>query len=195
MNKIEGHYIKSLFDKYFEAPVALWDQFSEKMTYKEYDKNEIIKDTHEKEQYIHLIIKGSIGVFMWADNHNKCVDLFYEEDFSCDFMSFLEDKPTELFTQALEKTEVFSIAKSNVNELYEENIIGLKIYRAATESLFIHKQKQQIDLLNKTAEERYQSLMDEKPELILRTPSKHIASYLGITPESISRIRKSNPQK
>jgi len=132
---------------------------------------------------------------MWADNHNKCVDLFYEEDFSCDFMSFLEDKPTELFTQALEKTEVFSIAKSNVNELYEENIIGLKIYRAATESLFIHKQKQQIDLLNKTAEERYQSLMDEKPELILRTPSKHIASYLGITPESISRIRKSNPQK
>jgi len=195
MNKIEGHYIKSLFDKYFEAPVALWDQFSEKMTYKEYDKNEIIKDTHEKEQHIHLIIEGSIGVFMWADNHNKCVDLFYEEDFSCDFMSFLEDKATELFTQALEKTKVFSIAKSNVNELYEENIIGLKIYRAATESLFIHKQKQQIDLLNKTAEERYQSLMDEKPELILRTPSKHIASYLGITPESISRIRKSNPQK
>lgn len=195
MDRIEGKYIKSLFDKYFEAPVELWDQFSEKMIFREFDKNEIIKDTNHIENHIDLIIKGSIGVFMWADNHNKCVDIFLEEEFSCDFMSFLENKPTELFTQAIEKTEVFSIAKSHVTELYDENIIGLKIYRAATESLFIHKQKQQIDLLNKTAEERYHSLMMEKPELILRTPSKHIASYLGITPESISRIRKSNPNK
>ncbi len=195
MEKLEGHYIKSLFDKYFEAPIDLWDQFSEKMVYRQFDKNEIIKNTHETEHYIDLIIKGSIGVFMWADNHNKCLDLYFEEDFSCDFMSFIEGKQNELFTQALEKTEVFSIAKSNVNELYDEHIIGLKIYRAATESLFIHKQEQQIALLNMTAEERYQSLMDEKPELILRTPSKHIASYLGITPESISRIRKSNPTK
>jgi len=195
MDRIEGQYIKSLFDKYFEAPVQLWDQFSEKMIYRSFEKNEIIKSTEQTESYIDLIIKGSIGVFLWSDNHNKCLDLFYEEDFSCDFMSFLEGKHTALFTQALEKTEVFSIAKANVNELYEENVIGLKIYRAATESLFIHKQNQQIDLLNKTAEERYQALLDERPELILRTPSKHIASYLGITPESISRIRKSNPQK
>jgi CRP-like cAMP-binding protein len=195
MDRIEGHYIKSLFDKYFEAPVQLWDQFSEKMIFRTFEKNEIIKSTEQTETYIDLIIKGSIGVFMWSDNHNKCLDLFFEEDFSCDFMSFLEGKHTALFTQALEKTEVFSIAKANVNELYEENVIGLKIYRAATESLFIHKQNQQIDLLNKTAEERYQALLDEKPELILRTPSKHIASYLGITPESISRIRKSNPKR
>ena len=192
MGRIEGKYVKSLFDQYFEAPIELWDKFSDKMVYREFAKNEIIKKTDQVENYIDLIIKGSIGVFMWAANHNKCVDLFYEDDFSCDFMSFLEHKPTELFTQAIEKTQVFSIAKSNVNELYEENIIGLKIMRAASESLFIHKQKQQIEILNMTAEERYKVLMNEKPELILRTPSKHIASYLGITPESISRIRKAS---
>lgn len=190
MDKIEGRYIKKIFDKYFEAPLELWNAFSDKMILRSFNKNEIIKPADTKEKYIDIIIKGSIGVFMWADNHNKCLDLFYEENFSCDYMSLLENEATGLFTQALEKTEVYSIAKQNIEELYEDNLIGLKIIRAATRSLFIHKQKQQIDLLSKTAEERYQSMLSENPDLILKTPSKHIASYLGITPESLSRIRK-----
>lgn len=93
---------------------------------------------------------------------------------------------------ALEATKVFSIAKSSIYEMYDENIIGLKIMKATSESLFVHKQKQQIDLLDKTAEERYKMLLSESPHIIQRTPSKHVASYLGITPESLSRIRKSH---
>lgn len=68
--------------------------------------------------------------------------------------------------------------------------IGLNIGRVASESLFIHKQTQQIDLLMLTAEERYVKLLERQPEIVQRTPQKHIASYLGITPESFSRIRK-----
>ena len=61
--------------------------------------------------------------------------------------------------------------------------------KAAAESLFIHKQRQQIDLLTLSAEERYHQLMQERPALINRISIKHIASYLGIAPESMSRIR------
>ena len=104
-------------------------------------------------------------------------------------MSYLENKPSELFTMSLEATEVFSISKSKIAGLYGDNVMGLKIVSAATESLFLHKQKQQIDLLTKTAEERYHLMMKETPELLQRTASKHIASYLGVTPESLSRIK------
>ena len=105
-------------------------------------------------------------------------------------MSFLLQKPTELYTLALENTELLSISHSDLNELYKGSEIGLNIGRIASESLFIHKQAQQIDLLTLTAEERYTKLLSRQPEIIQRTPQKHIASYLGITPESFSRIRK-----
>ncbi len=190
MNKLQGIYIKKLFDPYFEAPLETWEKFSNHMVFRSFKKNEIIKDVDETENYIDIIIQGSIGVFLWADNNKKCLDLFYEDYFSCDYMSYLENKPTELFTMSLEATEVFSIHRKNIEELYYDNIIGLKIVRAATESLFKHKQRQQIDLLTKTAEERYHLMMKESPELLNRTASKHIASYLGVTPESLSRIRK-----
>jgi len=64
--KIHGQYIKSLNDMPFEAPVELWNQFSEKMIYREFEKNEIVKPAEQTGSYIDLIIKGSIGVFMWA---------------------------------------------------------------------------------------------------------------------------------
>ncbi|MEO1450402.1 MAG: helix-turn-helix domain-containing protein, partial [Bacteroidota bacterium] len=60
----------------------------------------------------------------------------------------------------------------------------------ATEEEVANKQKQQIELLSKTAEERYRELLTKQPELVLRVPQKHIASYLGITTQSLSRIRK-----
>jgi len=189
MEKLEGSYIKTLFDPYFEAPLTLWEEFSKNMVRRSFKKNEIIKDVDETEKHIDIIIKGSIGVFLWTDNNAKCLDLFYEEYFSCDYMSYLENKPSELFTQALEATEVFSISRQNIEELYYDNVIGLKIVRAATESLFVHKQRQQIALLTQTAEERYRAMMEETPEILHRTASKHIASYLGVTPESLSRIR------
>ena len=189
MNKLEGIHIKKLFDPYFEAPLAVWEEFSNHMTYRSFKKNEIIKDIDQTENFIDIIIKGSVGVFLWTDNNTKCLDLFYEDYFSGDFMSYLENKPSELFTMSLEATEVFSISKSKIAGLYGDNVMGLKIVNAATESLFLHKQKQQIDLLTKTAEERYHLMMKENPELLQRTASKHIASYLGVTPESLSRIK------
>lgn len=189
MNKLQGIYIKKLFDPYFVAPLELWDEFSNQMVFRQFKKNEIIKDVDQTENHIDIIIQGSIGVFLWTDNNTKCLDLFYEDYFSCDYMSYIENKPTELFTMSLEATEVFSISRKNIEELYHNNVIGLKIVRAATESLFLHKQRQQINLLTKTAEERYQLMMEESPELLNRTASKHIASYLGVTPESLSRIR------
>ena len=67
---------------------------------------------------------------------------------------------------------------------------GRQICQIATESMYIHKQTQQIELLSKTAEQRYLEMLEKQANIVQRTPNKYIASYLGITPESFSRIRK-----
>ena len=189
MNK-KGILVKNIFDPYFEAPIEIWESFAEYLEPKSFKKNELIKDTNQKEKYLSIITKGSAGIFLWKENSTICLDLCYENEFFGDYMSFLTQKPTELFTQAIEYTELLSITYSDLNELYKSSTIGLNIGRIASESLFIHKQTQQIDLLMLTAEERYLNLLERQPEIVQRTPQKHIASYLGITPESYSRIRK-----
>lgn len=185
-----GVLIKKIFDPYFEAPLEIWKSFATFLESKSYKKNELIKESNIKEKYLSIIIKGSAGIFLWKENSTICVDLCYENEFFGDYMSFLTQKPTELFTLAIEPTEILSISFSNLNELYKSSDIGLNIGKIASESLFIHKQTQQIELLTLTAEERYLKLLERQPEIVLRTPQKHIASYLGITPESFSRIRK-----
>ena len=182
--------IKEIFDPYFEAPLEIWESFATHLKQSSYKKNEIIKEPNKKENNLSIIIKGSAGVYLWKENSTICLDLCYENEFFGDYMSFLTQKPTELFTQAIEPTEILSISYSELNNLYKNSTVGVNIGRIASESLFIHKQAQQIDLLTLTAEERYLKLLKRQPKIIQRTPQKYVASYLGITPESFSRIRK-----
>lgn len=194
MPLIEGTYIKSIFDPDFEAPLELWNNFSKHLIQRNFKKNEIIKDINNSEKYIDIVISGSTGIFVWADKNLKCLDLFFEKDFSCDFMSFVENKSSELFTMALEATEVHSISKHDIEQLYFDNVPGLHIVRSAASALFVHKQKQQIEFMTRTAEQRFNLMIQERPEFIQRIASKHLASYLSITPESFSRIRKKYTQ-
>ena len=105
-------------------------------------------------------------------------------------MSFLIQQPTALEVITFEPTELFRISKPDFDKLTVNTDYGNKICRFASEALFVHKQIQQIDLITKTATERYQELQTKQPNIIQRTPQKYIASYLGITPQSLSRIRK-----
>lgn len=75
-------------------------------------------------------------------------------------------------------------------DLLAQTPMGMIMMRISAETSFIEKQQQQIELLTKSAEERYRILSTKFPEIHQRVAQKHIASYLGITPQSLSRIRK-----
>ncbi|MCU0434229.1 MAG: cyclic nucleotide-binding domain-containing protein [Bacteroidia bacterium] len=183
-------FIKSIFDPYFEAPAEVWHSFAAEMSEREFRKNQLIKQSGQKEDFLNIIAEGSAGIFMQQKLQTICLDLCYERDVCCDYMSFLTRQKTPLYVQALEPVKLLSISHTVLQHIYDNSLTGNQIGRSAAEALFVHKQNQQIELLTLTAEERYYRLMEKQPQIILRTPSKHIASYLGITPESISRIRK-----
>ena len=68
--------------------------------------------------------------------------------------------------------------------------MGNKIGRHASEDLYLKKAKRELSLLNDTAEQRYLNLFTEQPHMLKHIPLKYIASYIGITPQALSRIRK-----
>ena len=181
--------LKSSFDKYFEAPLPVWEHFASFCEMVHFKKNEIIKAADSTERNGYFILSGSGGVFVWKENNYVCLDLMYEDAFFADYMSLITGQPSPIETMALENSEMLKIPKANIEQL-KQTPMGQLIFLISAESSYVEKQEQQIDLLLKTAEQRYKDLLLKQPQLIQRTPQKFIASYLGITTQSLSRIRK-----
>lgn len=181
--------IKQTFDTYFDAPIDAWQSFVDFGEVINTQKEEVIKLGGEIELYLYFILKGSGGVMLWNNNNYVCIDLCYEGEFFGDYMSFITQQPTPIEIVTFEPSQVFRISKTNFDKLTQNDAFGEKICRFASEALFVHKQMQQIDIITKTPTQRYQDLLKKQAQVVQRTPQKHIASYLGITPQSLSRIR------
>lgn len=182
--------VGKIFAPYYKADIKIWKGFSKKIQVREYSKSEIIKDYNAIEKYLNIIVKGSAGLFVWNGDRDICINLLYEYSFMSDYLSFLNQQPTVIKTEALENTILWSISYTDLNALYTKNQTGLRIGKAIAEILYVRKQREQISLLTQNPEERYLQLITERPEIFQRTPLKVIASYLGLTAESLSRIRK-----
>jgi CRP/FNR family transcriptional regulator, anaerobic regulatory protein len=177
------------FAAFFEAPLAAWAYFAGFCEEVSFKKDEVIKQAGKLEQYGYFIIEGSAGVFLWKENQDVCLELVLAPNFFGDEMSLNTNAATPLETRAIEPVRALRINKANLMQL-KSTPIGMQIFLIAAEQGLVIKQKQQIDLLMKTAQQRYEEMLDTQAELIGRIPQKYIASYLGITTQSLSRIRK-----
>ncbi|MEJ2882250.1 Crp/Fnr family transcriptional regulator [Pedobacter sp. GR22-6] len=187
--------VKKVFDPYYEADLRVWTGFSEMIQVREFKKTAIIKNYHTVEKYLNIIVSGSVGIFVWNGKRDICINLLYEHNFLSDYLSFLSQQPTVIKSEALEDCTLWSVSYQDLNNLYSRSETGLRIGKAISEILFARKQQEQISLLTKSPEERYLNLITARPEIFQRTPLKIIASYLGLTAESLSRIRKRVTEK
>lgn len=180
--------LKQSFDQYYNAPIGAWMDFASFCEPVSFLKDEIIKKEGTTEKYFYFILTGSAGIFLWKENNFVCLDFAFEQSFCCDYMSLLLKKPTPLQLVALENSEMVKISSDNFYRL-GQTPVGRIIMQVSAETSFLEKQQQQIELLTNTARERYKILSDKYPDIYQRVAQKHIASYLGITPQSLSRIR------
>lgn len=180
---------KNVFDTYFEAPISVWEHFASLGELVRFKKNEVIKECNTIEKYGYFLLSGACGLFVWRENSYVCLDLILENNFFADDISLNTREPTKIEIISLEKSEVFRISRENIYEL-KKTEIGSQLFRAGSEKDYNDKQKQHLEYLTKTAEERYMDLLESRPELLNRISQKHIASYLGVTTQSLSRIRK-----
>jgi CRP-like cAMP-binding protein len=181
--------LKTIFDPYFNAPIETWKYFADLCEIVTYKKNQIIKQTNQIERHGYFLIEGSCGLFVWKENNFVCLDLFLENSFFADDISLNSGEPSPIEIVSLEKSIILRISKANIDHL-KQTPMGNMIFMVGARNDFTDKQKQYMEFLTKSAGERYQDLLRNRPELLMRIHQKHIASYLGITTQSLSRIRK-----
>ncbi|MBC8110156.1 MAG: Crp/Fnr family transcriptional regulator [Verrucomicrobia bacterium] len=117
-------------------------------------------------------------------------DFASEHDWITQYQSFIAQSQSPLSIKAIEPSIIQSISFDNINKLYEKVPRFERIARQLVEKVFFGMVKATDDFRILKAEERYEKLLAENPLLLQRVPQYYIASYLGIAPQSLSRIRK-----
>ena len=152
-------------------------------------KNERIKEAFERARFGYFLLEGSCGLFIWKENNFVCTDLYLEHNFIADDISLLSGNPSPIEIRSLEDSKLLRISKSNITKL-KKTPMGSLLFLAGEQNANAERHGQQIEMMTQTAEECYLNLLNSRHELIQRIQQKHIASYLGITTQSLSRIRK-----
>ncbi|MBN8826008.1 MULTISPECIES: Crp/Fnr family transcriptional regulator [unclassified Spirosoma] len=180
---------------HFESFIPLKDsekQFLEgRITQRQIRRRQAILQEGFPCQHYTFIVTGCFrmyGVDPKGTEHN--IQFAAEQNWIADIGSFHSGKPSSLFIEAIEPAVVLQIGKEDLYFLYT-NIPKLdRIFKVIVENNYVELQNRVLQTISSTAQERYLSFLDQYPKLALRLPNTQIASYLGITPEFLSKIRK-----
>lgn len=137
--------------------------------------------------YVHT---GVLRGYYLKDGVEHTCNFFFAPYMMTDLFSVREDKPTIMNVQALKDTECYEVDFAELEKLAYQNPNLLRVFFKMYEHLFQLSIQRQISFIYETPRERYVNLFKERPNVIAEIPQHYIASYLGIQPETLSRIRK-----
>lgn len=165
----------------------LVESFSEKRLVK---RNHIFLQPSDSCGFIAFIEKGLFRVYFYDKNGKEITTWFsYEGMIITDLWSFYTGKKASFYVEALEDCEIRQISKERLHELYEKRPEYREFGRKFAEQALVRVMQRLWGFYSKGAEEHYLELLGQ-PELLQRVPLKHLATYIGITDSSLSRIRK-----
>ncbi|WP_271393144.1 Crp/Fnr family transcriptional regulator [Aequorivita sinensis] len=169
-----------------------WHYFSSRLIERNYRKKSVFLKLGEIENYISFIKSGVVRFYLPKEFVEKEVtfSFSFKNQFVSAYDSFLTRKPSLYELEALSDTHMYSISHSDLQDVYANTQFGNLIGRLTAERLFLLKSKREQSLLNETAEERYLKLFKNRQDFIKDIPLKYISSYIGVTPQALSRIRK-----
>lgn len=156
-----------------------------------YPKRTLLSDIGQVHKNIYFILEGAVRTFYRDKNQDDITSwLLFEGDLAISVYSFYNQAPSFEAMEALEDTWVLVLSYSNLMHLYSKHMEFNYIGRTLTEAYYIKSEEKANALRMLTAKERYEQLVKFHPTVLQRVPLRYIASYLGITQSTLSRIRR-----
>jgi len=193
---------KNFISQYVSFNLLEWQLCKSKLKVAKYQKGEIIHYAGDICQQLYFINSGIVRAYLIDDNGKDYTwSIFFNDDnaemtnvFVVDYDSFINQSESQLSFEVLEECELLCIEYDDIQSLYKYFKKGEQLGRIMAELAYSHVHKIKIDQLTKTASERFESFVEKTPYLLDKVPQYHIATYLGITPQSLSRLKKTFQQ-
>lgn len=166
------------------------EYFTSFITPVSFNKKDFLLRQGEICKHVMYLNKGALSYFIEQDGKEVIHEFFFDDCWITDYGSFLSHTPSHNNIVVLEDAEVFMFEYDAIQKLYDKSKNFERFGRLIAEYIFVENERNLVALSTKSPEERYMQLIKERPQLFQRVPQYMIASFLNITPEALSRIRK-----
>jgi CRP/FNR family transcriptional regulator, anaerobic regulatory protein len=186
----------SHFDRYLSLDDNESQALTSRLTERKIKRKQYILQEGDICKYFTYVVEGCFkmyGVDKSGTEHNLLFAA--EDDWIADLDSLHKERPSKLFIEAIEPSTVLQISKGDLWYLYTNHPKFNRNFRVIIEDKYIELQNRLLQTFSTTAYERYESFLEQYPNLSVRLPNTQIASYLGITPEFLSKIRNERSGK
>ena len=181
---------RAFVNNFIQTDDRLFDIIISNFEYKKVARKEILLEAGKTANKIFYLHQGFVRFFHTKkDGTEVTSDFYFAPGFITSFTSLIEQKPSNVNIQAIVKMDVLFIKYKDLMALYDKEHKIERLGRLLAEQVFITSEKHLLSFLNDSPQDRYLWLMKEYPEYVKNIPLHFLASYLGITAESLSRIR------
>lgn len=154
------------------------------------DRNEFLVVSGEVNTNLYLVEEGSLRIFIEDETEEHTIRFGYKNSIITALDCFLKEKPTVFYMQAIKKCQLKMISKEKYISFINESDENKEIWQKMLED-FVHQQiEREIDLITYSPQKRFERVFKRSPQVFQEIPQKYIASYLRMTPETLSRILK-----
>jgi CRP-like cAMP-binding protein len=157
---------------------------------RKFNKGSLLLKANQSENQLRFLNNGIVREYYANKEKETNINFYTKPQFITDLSAFSNDLKTKKYQESLTDVELLTIDKIKFRESLEKYQCGKSIIDASFQKLLKHKELLEYNRITKTPEELYQELLIYKPNWLQLIPQYHIASYLNITPETLSRIRK-----
>jgi CRP-like cAMP-binding protein len=179
------NYFSQIHPLSLDSEIAL----RERCLLKEFNKNEEIQAVGATCRTIYFVVSGLARIYYPKDGNEVTEYFAFENDLIIRAESLFTEQPSKKAIQALEDSVLVGIPAQPLFQLFDSYPDLERLFRKLVQIAYVDTLKRMEGIQFLTAEERYTKLIKDRPDLVLKIPLKHIASYLGITQVSLSRIR------
>jgi len=187
--------LRSFFERSFPITDEQFEFIKTMFIPKKVKKGEFLLREGEMTRYSIFVASGCLRTYTIDDSGKEHILQFSPENWWTGDMSFTSNVPSKCFIEALEDSDVLLTEMSSIQKLNKYIPQSAAQYETALQKSMEAKNQRIISSLSATAEERYNDFLKKYPSLVQRVPQHMIASYLGISPETLSRIRKQQSLK
>ncbi|WP_417602856.1 Crp/Fnr family transcriptional regulator [Owenweeksia hongkongensis] len=154
-------------------------------------RNEYLKVKGSTDTNLYYVKSGCLRVFIEDEFEEHTIRFGYEGNFIAALDSHITEKPSPFYIQALRKTELKVISKETFMQIINSKTEYLQLWQHMLAGLIYQQLEREVDILTHSPAERYKRVLERSPQLFQEVPAKYIASYLRMTPETLSRLKKS----
>ena len=179
--------IASYNTKLSDAELDFALQFYEKTEVK---KGELLFEAGQFVKHFYYVEKGCFCLYLLREGNEQVLEFYTENDVFTELYAYLEEKPSSSFVKATEDSLLYVVSKKDVETIFDHSHQLERFGRLSMQEHFLKTFRQGVHIRNRSNEERYLRLLAKRPDLFQRVPQYLIASYLGITPVGLSKLRK-----